>query len=59
MPVHPTAVPGGELIVNGMRGTIVAVLSHREASAAHRRNELGFMPHSRLCRSRQATARAS
>jgi hypothetical protein len=51
IPVHPTAVPGGELIVNGVGGTIVRVLSHREASAAHRRQELGFMPHSRICRS--------
>ncbi len=52
IPVHPTAVPGGELIVNGVGGTIVLVLSHREAAAAQRRQELGFMPHSRICRSR-------
>jgi hypothetical protein len=57
IPVHPTAVPGGELIVNGVGGTIVRVLSHREASAAHRRQELGFMPHSRICRSTRPTVR--
>jgi hypothetical protein len=44
------AVPGGELIINGSQFKIVQVLSPREASAAHRRGDLGFMPHSRLCR---------
>ncbi|MBV9314286.1 MAG: hypothetical protein JO100_11255 [Pseudonocardia sp.] len=57
IPVHPTAVPGGELIVNGLGGTIVRVLSPREAAAAHRRKELGFMPHSRICGTRQDTSR--
>ncbi|WP_028934211.1 hypothetical protein [Pseudonocardia spinosispora] len=50
IPVHPVAVPGGELIINGSQARIVQVLSHREASAAHRRGDLGFMPHARLCR---------
>jgi hypothetical protein len=50
VPVHPVAVPGGELIVNASVGRIVQVLSTREASAAHRRGELGFLPHSRICR---------
>ncbi len=57
IPVHPTAVPGGELIVNGVGGTIVRVLSHREAAAAQRRQELGFMPHSRICGSRTTVPR--
>lgn len=50
VPVHPVAVPGGELIVNASQARIVQVLSHREASAAHRRGELGFLPHARICR---------
>jgi hypothetical protein len=48
--VHPVAVPGGELIINGSQCRIVAVLTSREASAAHRRGDLGFVPHARLCR---------
>ena len=50
MPVHPVAMPGGELIINGDQYKIVQVLSAREASAAHRRGDLGFMPHARVCR---------
>jgi hypothetical protein len=48
--VHPIAVPGGELIINGSQCRIVQVLTSREASAAHRRGDLGFVPHARLCR---------
>jgi hypothetical protein len=48
--VHPVAVPGGELIINGSQCRIVQVLTSREASAAHRRGDLGFVPHARLCR---------
>jgi hypothetical protein len=50
VPVHPVAVPGGELIINGSQCRIVQVLTPREASAAHRRGDLGFVPHVRLCR---------
>lgn len=50
MPVHPVAVPGGELIINGDQCKIVQVLSAREASAAHRRGDLGFTQHARVCR---------
>lgn len=50
VPVHPVPVPGGELIINGDQYKIVQVLSAREASAAHRRGDLGFMPHTRVCR---------
>ncbi len=50
VPVHPVAVPGGELIINGDQCKIVQVLSPREASAAQRRGDLGFMPHGRVCR---------
>ncbi|HEX4356448.1 MAG TPA: hypothetical protein VH141_02930 [Pseudonocardia sp.] len=48
--VHPVAVPGGELIINGSQCRIVAVLTSREASAAHRRGDLGFTVHARFCR---------
>ena len=48
--VHPVAVPGGELIVNGSQCRIVQILTSREASAAQRRGDLGFVPHSRYCR---------
>lgn len=50
VPVHPVAVPGGELIINAAQAKIVQVLSYREASAARRRGELGFLPHTKLCR---------
>ncbi|GAA5144961.1 hypothetical protein GCM10023321_02110 [Pseudonocardia eucalypti] len=48
--VHPVPVPGGELIINGDQSRIVQVLSSREASAARRRGDLGFLPHARTCR---------
>ena len=50
VPVHPVAVLGGELIINGSQCRIVRVLTPREASAAHRRGDLGFVPHARICR---------
>ena len=50
MPVHPVAVIGGELIVNGSQNQIVLVLSEHEAAAAGRRNQLGYTVHGRVCR---------
>lgn len=57
VPVHPVAVVGGELIVNGSQNQIVLVLSEHEAAAAGRRNRLGYTVHERVCR-RSATADA-
>jgi len=50
VPVHPEAVVGGELLINGDRGQIVRVLTEREASTARRSNQLGFTLHQRVCR---------
>jgi hypothetical protein len=50
VPVHPEAVVGGELLINGERGQIVHVLSEREAATARRNNQLGFTLHQRVCR---------
>lgn len=47
--VHPVAVVGGELVVNGSQNQIVLVLSQYEAAAAGRRNQLGFTVHDRVC----------
>lgn len=57
VPVHPVAVVGGELIVNGSQNQIVLVLSDHEAAAAGRRNRLGYTVHERVCR-RSATSDA-
>ena len=54
VPVHPVAVVGGELIVNGSQNQIVHVLSSREAAAAGRRNRLGYTVHDRVCPRRRA-----
>jgi hypothetical protein len=47
--VDLVAVLGGELIINPDNGRIVATRSRREASAAARYGETGFVPHRRVC----------
>jgi hypothetical protein len=50
--VDPVAVLGGELIINPDNGRIVATRSRREAAAAARRGDTGFVPHRRVCPTR-------
>lgn len=47
--VDPTPIPGGELVINGVAGVVVAVLSCAAAASVRRRGELGFVPHTRVC----------
>lgn len=49
VPVHPVAVVGGELVINGSQNQILLVLSEHEAAAAGRRNHLGYTVHARVC----------
>jgi hypothetical protein len=48
--VDPVPIPGGELIINGGRGTVLRMLTFRELHAARRRGELGFTRHDLVCR---------
>jgi hypothetical protein len=47
--VDPTPVSGGDLLINAALDAIVMRLSPREAAAAARRHELGFVVHTRVC----------
>jgi hypothetical protein len=47
--VDPTPIAGGDLLVNATLDRIVMRLSAREAVAAARRHELGFVVHARVC----------
>jgi hypothetical protein len=47
--VDPTPISGGDLLINAALDVIVMRLSQREAVAAARRHELGFVLHTRVC----------